>query len=167
MRKKIAALGLASAMVLSMASIAMATQPTNAVGAIEGNAYKYDSDKSAVLLTNPNPSFSYGDTLYYPLLSQNSVNNSEAITNAQQALKAAQQAKTDADSALTAAQSAATEKAEALAAAEAMAAKANAVKTAATAWLADSENETLKNAYIAALAAYDNTLTPAATAAEA
>lgn len=68
--KKTLALGLATAMVLSMgAAVSAATDKSlYPVGAISDSAYLYSSDASAVDLANPVQSVAYGKTIYYPLL---------------------------------------------------------------------------------------------------
>lgn len=170
--KKLLAFGLASAMALSMASAAIAaTDAVNKVGAIESTPYAYDTDKAAVDLTNPNPGFAYGDTLYYPLLSDTGLGNAEALNTAREALNAAQDAKAEADKAVVAAQTDSNAKTEALKAAEANLAKAQDVLDAANAWneavQAGNAGDTEQAAYSAALTAYNAELSAAADAVNA
>ncbi len=68
--KKTLALGLASAMILSMGSAVLAKtdDALYPVGAISDSAYLYDTDVSAVDMASPVESVAYGKTLYYPLL---------------------------------------------------------------------------------------------------
>lgn len=75
--KKTLALGLASAMILSMGSAVLAKTDDSLypVGAISDSAYLYDSDASAVDLSGSVESVAYGKTLYYPLLSSSTEEN--------------------------------------------------------------------------------------------
>ena len=70
--KKILTLGLAAAMVLSMGAAVSAKTDDSLypVGAISDSAYLYDSDTSAVDLSQSVESVAYGKTVYYPLLNK-------------------------------------------------------------------------------------------------
>lgn len=75
--KKTLALGLATAMIMSMGATVLAKTDDSLypVGAISDSAYLYDSDTSAVDLSKSVESVAYGKTVYYPLL--NKVENPE------------------------------------------------------------------------------------------
>ncbi len=75
--KKTLALGLATAMIMSMGATVLAKTDDSLypVGAISDSAYLYDSDMSAVDLSKSVESVAYGKTVYYPLL--NKVENPE------------------------------------------------------------------------------------------
>lgn len=77
--KKTLALGLATAMILSMGAAVSAKTDESLypVGAISDSAYLYDSDMSAVDLSKSVESVSYGKTLYYPLLSSTTEENQQ------------------------------------------------------------------------------------------
>lgn len=166
--KKILSLALASAMALSIAATAMAAEASYKIGAIEGTAYGYDKDLAAVDLRDANPDFTYGDTLYYPLLSAQGVGSQTAVNEAKQALEDAKAAKGLADQALANAEADASAKAAALAAAEQAESKAQELLDAANAWKAIADaagDETEAKAAFTALAAeYSITVATAADA---
>ncbi|HWP51916.1 MAG TPA: hypothetical protein VN626_09515 [Clostridia bacterium] len=164
--KKVLALSLATAMVLSMGA-AVSAKTDDAlypVGSISESAYLYDSDNSAVDLANSVESVAYGKTLYYPLLNNVASDSSAAIAAAQAALAEKQTALTAANEAYNNAVTDASAKAAALEAAAVIKQQAQAVLDAAQAWNAGTGDEA---AYVAALAAFDVEAVPAATAAEA
>ena len=85
--KKILALGLASAMAMSMAAVASAKKdirfPIESIGT---KAYQYDEDYSVIDLSQPVDRVAYGETFYYPLISSTSVSGSNEEIAAAQAL---------------------------------------------------------------------------------
>lgn len=164
--KRILALGLATAMALSMGATVLAKSDDTLypVGSISESAYLYDSDKSAVDLSKPVESVAYGKTLYYPLLNNASADSSAAIAAAEAVLAAKQADLTAANTAYSAAAENASAKAAALEAATAAKQKAQAVLDAATAWNDGTGDEA---AYVAALAAFDAEAVPADNAADA
>ena len=93
--KKILALGLAVAMVLSMGAVVMAkaNDAKFQVGSISENAYLFDSDNGSVDMGKVVTSVSYGKTLYYPLMNNaanKQVGTAEQIVAAEAAVVAAQ-----------------------------------------------------------------------------
>jgi hypothetical protein len=85
--KKLLALGLAVAMVLSMGAIVLAASDdvANPVGSISNSAYLLNSDYNAVDMSAALESVAYGKTIYYPLINNNEVtpgyvNESEAVS---------------------------------------------------------------------------------------
>ena len=70
--KKSLALGLATAMIMSMGATALAKTDDSLypVGAISDSAYLYDSDNSVVDLSTSVERAAYGKTVYYPLLNK-------------------------------------------------------------------------------------------------
>lgn len=86
--KKFLALGLATAMVLSMGAAVSAADDDALypVGSISESAYLYSSDASAVDLANPVETVAYGKTLYYPLLNTTATDADAAIAAAEATL---------------------------------------------------------------------------------
>lgn len=170
MFKRILSFALASTMALSIAATAMAaTTVNNPVAGIEATGYAYDSDNSAVNLNIANPTFSYGDTIYYPLLNSKGTGSNAEVENAQNALTNANTALNSAKEALVLAKTAADTKVTALNDAKAKLEKAQAVVDAANAWKTAVDNSAAdiaekQAAYEGTFAAYDSVGTPAVDA---
>lgn len=171
MFKKVLSFALASSMAMSIAANAMAAI-SSPIYAIESNSYGYNKDLGAVNLNEKNPAFSYGDTVYYPLLSSQGAQENEKVTEAQNALTAANESLKAAQDALKLSEQALKEKEEAVKLAEQKLAMAQAVADAASQWknsvdgsLGDEESK--KAAYVEALKAYDSKQEAASTAYEA
>lgn len=171
MFKKVLSFALASSMAMSIAANAMAAI-SSPIYAIESNSYGYSKDLGAVDLNEKNPAFSYGDTVYYPLLSAQGAETNEKVTEAQNALTAANEALKASQDALKLSEETLKEKEAAVKLAEGKLNKAKAVADAAADWknsvdgsLGDEEEK--KAAYIESLKAYDPEAEAALMAEEA
>ncbi len=164
--KRFIAMGLASAMALSMnyGVFARDDDALYPVGSISTNAYLYDDDKSAVDLGVTVDSVPYGETIFYPLLNNGNEDSAQAIADAQALLAQKQTALEAAVNAYNSALSDAETKAEALSAATEKKQLAQAVLDAANAWNNSTGDQ---QAYNNALAAYDSEETPSGTSGEA
>ena len=171
MFKKVLSFALASSMAMSIAANAMAAI-SSPIYAIESNSYGYSKDLGAVDLNEKNPAFSYGDTVYYPLLSASGAQANDKVTEAQNALTAANEALKAAADALNLSEETLKEKEAAVKLAEEKLTKAEAVAAAAADWknsvdgvLGDEDEK--KAAYVEALKAYDSQAAEASGADEA
>lgn len=164
--KRFIALGLASAMALSMNAgvFARDNDALYPVGSISTSAYLYDDDKSAVDLGAAVDSVPYGETIFYPLLNTGNEDSAQAIADAQALLAEKQTALEAAVSAYNSAVSDAEEKAQALTTASSKKQLAQAVLDAANAWNNSTGDQ---QAYNDAFVAFDSEGSPEATATDA